>query len=152
MTTVVVPFRSGGKTRLPTGLRAELSLAMLRDVLEAADSVGRVRLVTDDSAATHIANALGVEVVSDPGGGQGAAVASALASLDGRSLVVNADLPCVSRRALLELALRCPALVAAADGTTNALSLPAPGAFAPLYRGGKRCSLRRSRVPPRLDP
>ena len=76
MATVVVPFRSGGKSRLPAELRVEVALAMLGDVLEAATAhAGRVRLVTDDDAAALIAAALGVEVVADPGGGQGAAVA-----------------------------------------------------------------------------
>ena len=36
MATVVVPFRSGGKSRLPAEVRVELALAMLGDVLEAA--------------------------------------------------------------------------------------------------------------------
>jgi 2-phospho-L-lactate guanylyltransferase (CobY/MobA/RfbA family) len=55
-------------------------------------------------------------------------------------LVVNADVPCVvphDLRALLEVAeLPALALVEADDGTTNALGLPAPGAFAPLYGPG----------------
>jgi len=137
MTTVVIPFRSGGKTRLPAGLRDELSLAMLGDVLEtAAESVERLRLVTDDDAALLVAAEFGVEIVPDPGGGQGAAVAAALTGLPGPCLVVNADLPCISRAALSELARSGLSLVAAADGTTNALSLPEPERFLLLYGAG----------------
>ncbi len=137
MATVLVPFRSGGKTRLPAGVRGELSLAMLCDVLEAAvDSVADVRLVTGDDAAILLAAEFGVEVVRDPGGGQGAAVAEALTGVFGSCLVVNADLPCVSRDALSQLGRSSPSLVAAADGTTNALSLPAPEHFVPLYGAG----------------
>ena len=40
-----------------------------------------VRLVTDDDAATLLAAEFGVEVVRDPGGGQGAAVTEALAGV-----------------------------------------------------------------------
>jgi 2-phospho-L-lactate guanylyltransferase (CobY/MobA/RfbA family) len=137
MATALIPFRSGGKTRLPVGIRGELSLAMLRDVLEAAaDSVERVRLVTGDDAATLLAAECGVEVVRDPGGGQGVAVSEALTGILGPCLVVNADLPCVSRKALSQLGSASPSLVAAADGTTNALSLPAPEDFVPLYGAG----------------
>ena len=80
MATVVVPFRSGGKSRLPAAVRVDLALAMLGDVLEAAVAHGDdVRLVTDDAAAAAAARALGAEVIADPGGGQGAAVEAALA-------------------------------------------------------------------------
>jgi 2-phospho-L-lactate guanylyltransferase (CobY/MobA/RfbA family) len=55
-------------------------------------------------------------------------------------LVVNADLPCARPRDLLTLLGALPerglALVAAADGTTNALALAAPHLFAPLYGPG----------------
>jgi 2-phospho-L-lactate guanylyltransferase (CobY/MobA/RfbA family) len=133
---VVIPFRAGGKTRLPEELRAELSLAMLGDVLDAAVSVGHVLLVTDDLAARGAAAASGVAVVDDPGRGQGAAVAAALEHVDGHALVVNADLPCVTREALLTLAAAGDALAEAADGTTNALSLTVPTVFRDLYGYG----------------
>ena len=48
-------------------------------------------------------------------------------------LVVNADLPCATPEALRRLAAAGLALVEARDGTTNALSLPDPRLFAPLY-------------------
>jgi 2-phospho-L-lactate guanylyltransferase (CobY/MobA/RfbA family) len=129
---VVVPFRASGKTRLPTQLRAELAHAMLCDVVVAASGVGRVLVVTDDLAGVPE----GARAVADPGGGQSAAVGAALLLVRGPTLVVNADLPCATPDALLRLAGRRPALVAAEDGTTNALSLPDPTLFAPLYGPG----------------
>ena len=57
MATAVIPFRSGGKSRLPPELRVEVALAMLGDVLEVAIAAAdHVRLVTDDSAAPAIAD------------------------------------------------------------------------------------------------
>jgi 2-phospho-L-lactate guanylyltransferase (CobY/MobA/RfbA family) len=95
---------------------------MLDDVLAAAGPVGDV-------------------LVAEREGGQGAAVEAALRDVDrGPVLVVNADLPCARPRDLLTLLGALPerglALVAAADGTTNALALAAPHLFAPLYGPG----------------
>jgi 2-phospho-L-lactate guanylyltransferase len=139
--TIVVPFRSGGKSRLPEEIRLEAALAMLGDVLEASAAYGdRVRLVTDDVAAVHVAAEIGVEVVADPGGGQGAAVRAALAGIDGVCLVVNADLPRTCPSDLAALAVPslagAVAIVAARDGTTNALGLPFAELFQPLYGPG----------------
>lgn len=147
MTTVVVPFRSGGKSRLPAELRVEVGLAMLNDVLEAATAhAERVRLVTDDGAAILIAAGLGVEVVADPGGGQGPAVQAALAGVEGVCLVVNADLPGVRPSDLVALAVPprdgAVAIVAAGDGTTNALGLPFAAVFQPLYGPGSAARFR----------
>ena len=84
-------------------------------------------------------------MIADDGHGQGAAVSAGLeaAARGGATapfLVVNADLPCVTARDLLALAGAVPddglALVAAADGTTNALALSSPQLFAPLYGPG----------------
>ncbi|HVA30167.1 MAG TPA: 2-phospho-L-lactate guanylyltransferase [Gaiellaceae bacterium] len=141
MTTVVVPFAGvEGKTRLHTSRRARraLSLAMLGDVVAAATALGHTRVVTGDAEAGGIAAELGASPVDDAGGGQGAAVAAALAGLEpGPILVVNADVPCVVPDDLRALLAATPAggvaLVEALDGTTNALSLPAPEVFAPLY-------------------
>ena len=105
---------------------------MLGDVVEAALAVGRALVVTDDPA---VVPALAT-VVDDPGDGLGAAVAAGLALVDGHALVVNADLPAATPDALRRLADAGLALVEAADGTTNALSLPDPGLFAPLYGPG----------------
>ena len=142
MAAIVVPFRgSGGKQRL-TGLGAaahrSLALAMLADVLVAATEVGRTIVVTDDEGGTRVAEESGAEPVDDPGGGQGAAVAAALGALPPASvLIVNADVPCVVPYDLRSLLAATPpggiALVASADGRTNALGLPAPHLFEPLY-------------------
>lgn len=132
MVGIVVPYRAGGKTRLPDASRADLSRAMLEDVVAAARELGRVLVVTDDGSVASS----GAEVVVDPGGGQGPAVAAGLARVEGRALVVNADLPCVTALALRLLAAAGAALVAAPDGTTNALSLPDPTHFEPVYGPG----------------
>ena len=137
---VVIPFRSAGKSRLPEDLRREVSLAMLGDVVEAAASLGEVRVVTDDPGGRLVASDLGARLVDDPGGGQGVAVASALEGATGLCLVVNADLPRVRPSDLNALAVPALlgklALVGAPDGTTNALGLPRPDVFAPLYGEG----------------
>jgi 2-phospho-L-lactate guanylyltransferase len=141
MATLVVPFRGeGAKSRLgeagPT-----LARAMLTDVLVACDQVGTTALVTDDTDAREIATELGAAVIDDPGGGQGAAVAAAVERLTvGPVLIVNADLPCVRPDDLEALLAAIPpeglALVAATDGTTNALGLAEASLFAPLYGPG----------------
>ena len=137
MVAVVIPFRAGGKSRLPGELREGLALAMLGDVVEAATSCfPDVRVVTDGEEAMIAAAALGAVAVADPGRGQGAAVTAALVGLCGQCLVVNADLPCASPAALRDLAARGSAHVPARDGTTNALSLVAPELFEPLYGAG----------------
>ena len=148
MATIVVPFRSGGKTRLPEELRLDVALAMLGDVLEAATAqADRVRLVTGDRAAIQLGEACGVEIVSDPAGGQGAAVEAALAGVDGVCLVVNADVPRVRPADLAALAFPprtgALSLVAAADGTTNALGLPFAEVFRPLYGRDSAARFRR---------
>jgi 2-phospho-L-lactate guanylyltransferase (CobY/MobA/RfbA family) len=117
--TVVVPFRgASAKSRLG---RPELARAMLEDVLAAARELGRV-------------------VVANGEGGQAAAVTTALAQVDGPALVVNADLPCATAADLRALLKATPiggtAIVAAADGTTNAISLADARLFAPLYGPG----------------
>jgi 2-phospho-L-lactate guanylyltransferase (CobY/MobA/RfbA family) len=117
--TVVVPFRgASAKSRLG---RPEVARAMLEDVLAAARAVGDV-------------------VVANGHGGQAAAVAEALAAVDGAALVVNADLPCATAADLRILLDATPAggiaIVAAGDGTTNALSLADARLFAPLYGPG----------------
>ena len=81
---------------------------------------------------------LGAEIVDDPGGGQGPAVAAALEQVEnGTVLVVNADVPCVVPHDVRTLAgvaeLGALGLVEAEDGTTNALALPRASLFAPLY-------------------
>jgi 2-phospho-L-lactate guanylyltransferase len=127
--TIVVPYRGDAKRRLAPTLRAAVAVAMLGDVVEAASRVGRVLVVTDDASVVPS----GATPIPDPRGGLGAAVAAGLARVGGHALVVNADLPCVTANAIERLADAGLALVEAADGTTNALSLPDPDVFAPLY-------------------
>src|SRR5215213_848827 len=100
MAGIVVPFRgSGGKQRLTGFGPAEhksIVLAMLADVVEAATEVSRTVVVTDDEDARVLAAEGGAEVVDDPGGGQGPAVAAALGLFPSDAvLIVNADVPCV---------------------------------------------------------
>ena len=144
MAQIVVPFRGeSGKQRLqaPEDVRAKVALAMLGDVLTACVVTGRTLLVTNDAAARELARELGAETVDDPGGGQGAAIAAALALVDtGPVVIVNADLPCVVPHDLRTLARAAEigafGLVVADDGTSNALALPEAALFAPLYGPG----------------
>ena len=138
----VIPFRAGGKSRLPSRLRRELALGMLGDVAEAALALGETRIVTGDVDAADAMRALGAVVVSDPGGGQGAAVEAALAGVEEPCLVANADLPLATAAALLRLATAAPAFVAAADGTTNALSVTDVARIRPKVRHGERRTVR----------
>jgi 2-phospho-L-lactate guanylyltransferase (CobY/MobA/RfbA family) len=115
MTTYVIPYRVGGKTRLAD---SKLALAMLSDVTDAVYGVAKEALVIDGP------------------GGQGEAVAASLAVLRGPVTIVNADLPCVTSAELERLSASAPALVAAPDGTTNAIALRDVGDFKPLYGPG----------------
>jgi 2-phospho-L-lactate guanylyltransferase len=135
---VVIPYRGDAKRRLPSSLRAAVAVAMLGDVVEAALEVGRVLVVTDDPSVVPP----GVDVVDDPRRGLGGAVAEGLAHVTGHALVVNADLPMATAAALRRLADAGVALVEARDGTTNALSLPDPTLFAPLYGPGSAARFR----------
>ncbi len=143
MPTLVVPFRGvAGKSRLQPlgdGARAELAHAMLADVVAAAAEVGPTWVVAPEEPPPPALH------VPDRGRGQGAAVRAGLfaaVAAGGTSpfLVVNADVPCVRPRDLLALAGAVPvggvAVVAAADGTTNALALASPDLFRPLYGAG----------------
>ncbi len=142
MPLVVVPFHDG-KSRLSPrrDVRRTLGLAMLADVVSACVFVGRTVVVTDDADGCAVAVELGGRVLPDPGSGQGAAVAAALADCaDDAALVVNADLPALGANDLRALVAATPheglALVEAHDGTTNALGLSAARLFAPLYGVG----------------
>ena len=153
MAGIVVPFRgTAGKQRL-TGLAEEthraVILGMLADVLEATMEVGRTVVVTDDEDGRRVADDAGADVVDDPGGGQGAAVAAALGLFPFDAVVVvNADVPCVLPYDLRSLIASTPpggiALVASQDGRTNALSLSGPQLFEPLY--GPRSAERFQRA------
>jgi 2-phospho-L-lactate guanylyltransferase len=151
----VIPFRPGGKSRLPEELRREVSLAMLGDVVEAAVSVGDVRVVTDDPAGRLVASDLGAAPFDDPGEGQGSAVAAALQGVEGLCLVVNADVPRIRPSDLNALAVPALlgklAIVEARDGTTNALGLPRWDVFQPLYGADSAGQFRAHAVALGLD-
>jgi 2-phospho-L-lactate guanylyltransferase (CobY/MobA/RfbA family) len=107
---------------------------MLATVLAAAKQVGRTLLVTNEPG---LAERFGVEFVAEPGGGQGAAVAGGVEKArDVPVHVVYAHLPRATVGDLRELAAAAPALVAAEDGTTNAIALADPADFEPLYGPG----------------
>jgi len=137
--TTVIPYRGDAKRRLPTELRAGVAIALLGDVVDAALPLGRVVVVTNDASVVPP----GAEVLSDAGGGQGPAVAAGLDLVEGHALVVNADLPLVTTAALRRLGEAGLALVESSDGTTNALSLPDPAVFAPLYGAGSAARFRK---------
>ena len=145
--SVVVPFRAASAKRrlepLQEEARGELAHQMLASVIRAATTVGPTILVTEQEAecARTLAAEHGAEVVDDPGGGQGPAVAAALEAVtEWPALVVNADLPEAQARDLLALLGAMPAdgiaIAPAPDRTTNALALARPGLFAPLYGPG----------------
>jgi 2-phospho-L-lactate guanylyltransferase len=158
MAGIVVPFRgSSGKQRLTGFGKAEhkaIVIAMLADVLAATTEVSRTVVVTGDEDGRRVAVEAGAEVVDDPGGGQGAAVAAAIGLFPSDAvLIVNADVPCVLPYDLRSLIASTPrggiALVASEDGRTNALSLPAPYLFEPLY--GPRSAERFKRAAAELQ-
>ncbi|MGI9111015.1 MAG: NTP transferase domain-containing protein [Gaiellaceae bacterium] len=159
MAPIVIPFRGlAGKQRIdaPDELRDQLALAMLGDVVTACIATDRTLVVTRDGEGSELADKLGAELVDDPGGGQGPAVAAGLAELPDRpALVVNADLPCVVPRDVRTLAgaaeLGAFGLVEARDGTTNALALPRPKLFAPLYGAGSAARFRDHAVSLRCE-
>lgn len=126
MATFVIPFHVNGKTRLGD---QQLARAMLADVQAAA----------------------GAALVVDEPGGQGTAVAAALAELSGPVTIVNSDVPCVTPSELERLTAAAPALVAAPDGTTNALALRDARDFEPLYGEGSATRFERQLGARRLD-
>jgi 2-phospho-L-lactate guanylyltransferase (CobY/MobA/RfbA family) len=115
VTHFLIPYRFGGKTRLGD---PDLALAMLSDVTDAVNALGEEALIVDGP------------------GGQGEDVVRALATLPGPVTIVNGDVPCVTAEELDELTRRAPAIVAARDGTTNAIAILDRAAFAPLYGPG----------------
>lgn len=126
MATFVIPHRVGGKTRLGD---PELALAMLEDVKDAA----------------------GEAVVVDSPGGQGTALAAALAGLRGPVTILNSDLPCIVPSEIEQLTAAAPALVAARDGTTNAIALRDARDFQPLYGAGSAARFERRLAAIQLD-
>jgi 2-phospho-L-lactate/phosphoenolpyruvate guanylyltransferase len=112
MPSFVVPYKLLGKTRLGD---PEVAEAMCRDVVAACERLGEVH-------------------VADAPTGQGSAVAAALEQVHkGPVAIVNADVPCVTTAELEQLLAEAPAIVAAHDGTTNAIGLRSSHDFRPLY-------------------
>ena len=160
MASVVIPFRGTDPKRrldrLDPVTRSTLAAAMLADVLEAASAVGPVLVVA--ATAPPLPDEVGL--VADPRRGLGAAVRAGLDAATERSfqppfLIVNADLPCATARDLLALAGAVPeaglALVAAADGTTNALGLADERLFEPVYGPGSAARFARLAESRQLD-
>jgi 2-phospho-L-lactate guanylyltransferase (CobY/MobA/RfbA family) len=114
--TYLVPYRRGGKTRLGD---SKLADAMMFDVVAACKDAG-----ADDVMVVRGA------------GGQGEAIAEALRFVRGPVTIVNADVPCATAGELSELSARAPALVAAPDGTTNAIALRDASDFVAAYGPG----------------
>jgi len=138
----IVPVKGldGAKSRLApllsTDERARLVVAMLEDVLDAcneASAVDRTLLVTPDPALAPP----GVDVLVDGGRGHAEALAAALADprAAGGALVVMADCPLVQPDSLdaLAAAAQPVALVASADGGTNAFAISEPGLIEPAF-------------------
>jgi 2-phospho-L-lactate/phosphoenolpyruvate guanylyltransferase len=146
-----------GKSRLADVLdadaRSDLVLFLLRRVVGACLEAGLPVCVISPDAEVHaVARALGADALDDGGRDLDGSVALALqqhASAKG-VVVLAADLPNVTAadvRELIEHA-RPLALVAAEDGTTNAIAASPPTAFHPSYgpgsaarHGGRRLHL-----------
>jgi 2-phospho-L-lactate guanylyltransferase (CobY/MobA/RfbA family) len=121
MATVIIPFRADDPKRrlapLSEETRRELAWAMFVDVWSACSLVAE-------------------PVLAGMPASQEDAVVEALQHVRGPVAIVNADLPCATPADVEALLYSAPALVAAEDGTTNALSLPGPEIFRPLYGPG----------------
>ena len=130
MATFVIPFRSDGKTRLAD---PRLAAAMVSDVIAAVHAVGTEALLVDGP------------------GGQGIALARSLAVRRGPVTILNSDLPCITSGEIEELTDAAPAIVPAADGTTNAIALRDAADFAPLYGPGSAARFEAQLQATRLD-
>ncbi|MEY2518128.1 MAG: 2-phospho-L-lactate/phosphoenolpyruvate guanylyltransferase [bacterium] len=134
-----------GKSRLAEVLdgdaRADLVLFLMGRVVRACLEAGLdVCVVSPDADVHAAARALGADVLDDGGGDLTESVALALARhADATGVaVLAADLPHVTAddvRTLIANA-RPLALVAAPDGTTNAIAACPPTAFRPSYGPG----------------
>ena len=131
-----------GKSRLADVLdgdaRADLVLFLLRRVVGACSEAGLdVCVVSPDAEVHAVARELGADVLDDGGLDLSGSVALALERHAGAIgvVVLAADLPHVTAGDVRELMAnaRPLALVAAADGTTNAIAACPPTAFRPSY-------------------
>jgi 2-phospho-L-lactate guanylyltransferase len=143
----LVPVKSlaRGKSRLAGVLdgdaRADLVLTLLGRVVEACQEAGLAVCVVSPDADVHAAaRALGADALDDGGLDLSGSVALALARHASATgvVVIAADLPDVTAGDVRELIAHAHplALVAAADGTTNAIAACPPTAFRPSYGPG----------------
>ena len=143
----VIPLKAleRAKSRLGEVLdadaRHDLALTMLARTVEACRGAGLDPCVVSPDPAVHAAAALlGARSLDDGGVDLTEAVRLGLAQHAGADVVVvvAADLPEVTAEALVSLVAeaRPLALVAAADGTTNAVAARPPAAFTPSYGPG----------------
>ena len=107
-------------------------------------------MLADVRAACRAAGAQQV-IVADAPGGQGEAVEGALLGREGPVTIVNCDVPAVTPGELAELNAAAPAIVAAVDGTTNAIALRDARQFVPLYGPGSAARFEEALGAKRLD-
>jgi 2-phospho-L-lactate guanylyltransferase len=134
-----------GKSRLAGVLdedaRGDLVLFLLRRVVTACLEAGlEVCVVSPDAEVHAAARALGADALDDGGLDLSGSVELALQRHAGAPgiVVLAADLPHVTAADVRELIAHAQplALVAAADGTTNAIAASPPTAFRPSYGPG----------------
>jgi 2-phospho-L-lactate/phosphoenolpyruvate guanylyltransferase len=122
--------------------RRRLMLHMLRRTVAAAlgAGVGPVALATSEPTAPELADALGVDVVSDGGLAWNEGLLHALRSiqpLPSAVLYLSADLPLVSAADILAFVQAAPdpgvAIARARDGGTNALLVRPAAALSPTF-------------------
>lgn len=125
--------------RLTPDDRRRLGLAMLADVLRAAEKWSHRLLVTEDPDAEAVGIASGCDLVRDPRLGLNAAIAAGThraVELGATSLLIlPSDVPLVSADDIAELFGRPEqvVVVSSADGGTNALLRRPPHAIAPSF-------------------
>jgi len=134
-----------GKSRLAGVLdedaRGDLVLFLLRRVVAACLEAGlEVCVVSSDADVHAAASTLGADALDDGGRDLSASIELALERHAGAAgvVVLAADLPHVTAADVRELIAHAQplALVAAADGTTNAVAASPPTAFRPSYGPG----------------
>ena len=144
-----------GKSRLADVLdgdaRAELMLSLMRRVIRACLEAGlEVCVVSPDAAVHAAARVLGASALDDGGRDLTGSVEFALAHHAGAAgiAVVASDLPDITAADVAELLAhaRPLAIVAAADGTTNAIAACPPTSFTPSYGPGSAARHGGARV------
>ena len=143
--TVLVPVKafSQAKERLSTVLspqqRAALARSMAEHVLNAASPLP-VAIVCDNKEVAEWAEALGAQVLSEPGLGLNGAVQAAVAVLEAqgvsRIIVAHSDLPLAKPLAWLANVQGIALVPDRRDEGTNVISLPAHCGFRFSYGPG----------------